>query len=169
MHLLTVLDRHVGPERVSRNVTHPLDGLKVACHYGCHALRPADVTDFDDPLTPTVFERVLAATGADPVQWDLRLECCGHPLRERDETISGALMRRKLESARDAGAHAVATACTYCQMQFDGERTHLPAEDPLHTAPPALLVTQLLGLAMGLGGKDLGLDENRFLQRYLSY
>ncbi|HKK32475.1 MAG TPA: CoB--CoM heterodisulfide reductase iron-sulfur subunit B family protein [Desulfomicrobiaceae bacterium] len=169
VHLLTVLDRYVGTAAITGNVTHSLDGLKVACHYGCHALRPAEVTDFDDPLAPTVFERVVAATGAEPVHWDLRLECCGHPLRGRDETISGALMRRKLESVRDSGAHVLATACTYCQLQFDEERIHLPAQDPLLTAPPALLVTQLLGLATGLGGGDLGLDKNRFLQTYLSY
>ena len=157
LHLLTVLDEHVGAERLAEAATRPLTGLTVACHYGCHALRPSDVTDFDDPLAPTVFERTIRALGADTVDWDLRLECCGHPLRGRDDAVSEALLRKKLSSAEAAGADVVATACTYCQMQFDTERMRLPAADPVHAAPPAVLVTDLAARALGLAtGADHG-------------
>lgn len=145
-HLLTVLDRAMGVGALQANVVRPLSGVKVACHYGCHALRPADVTEFDDPLAPTMFQRVIAALGAAPVPWELSLECCGHPLRGRDDTISNALMRKKLENASAAGADVVATGCTYCQLQFDSERCKTPGVE----APPAVLVSQLVGLALGL-------------------
>ena len=161
VHLLTALDRDVGERGLADLVTRPLDGLRVACHYGCHALRPATVTHFDDPLAPTVFERVIAAAGAEPVGWDLRLECCGQPLRGREDAVSEALMRKKLEDAAASGAAAVATACTYCQLQFDVERARLPRGDALHAAPPAVLFTQLLGLAFGLDAEELGLERNR--------
>ncbi|WP_243546639.1 CoB--CoM heterodisulfide reductase iron-sulfur subunit B family protein [Pseudodesulfovibrio tunisiensis] len=160
-HLLTVLAKHVGIDTLRGRVSRPLAGLAVACHYGCHALRPGDVTGFDDPLAPTIFERVVAALGAEPVNWDLRLECCGHPLRGRDDVISEALMRRKLEDAQTAGAQIVATACTYCQMQFDTERDRLDWRDPLRSAPPAVLISQLVGLALGLDSDCLGLGKNR--------
>ncbi|MGD9187656.1 MAG: heterodisulfide reductase-related iron-sulfur binding cluster, partial [Desulfobacteraceae bacterium] len=58
----------------------PLTNLRVAAHYGCHALRPANITGFDNPLTPTIFERLIEATGASIADWPLRLDCCGHPL-----------------------------------------------------------------------------------------
>ena len=160
-HLLTVLDRRVGAETLAAKVVSPLSGLKVACHYGCHALRPGKVTGFDDPLAPTVFERVVAALGAETVDWELRLECCGHPLRGRDEVISESLMRRKLESADTAGADVLATACTYCQLQFDVERDRLPFNSPWRAMPPAVLVSQLVGAALGLDEATLGLARNR--------
>lgn len=160
-HLLTVLDSHVGVDTLAGQVTVPLRGLRVACHYGCHALRPGSVTGFDDPFAPTVFERVVTAFGAETVDWDLRLECCGYPLRGRDEVIAESLMRRKLESADSAGAHLLATACTYCQLQFDVERDRLPYNSPWRAMLPAVLVSQLVGLAMGLDEDRLGVNRNR--------
>ncbi len=160
-HLLTVLDQDIGPDRLKTLTKNSLKGVKVACHYGCHALRPSTVTGFDDPLAPTVFERVLSSIGAEPVDWDLRLECCGHPLRGRDDVISAELMRKKLEDAENVGADVVATACTYCQMQFDKERDALSNHHPLRKAPPAVLVTQLIGKALDIDRKALGMDKNR--------
>ncbi len=160
-HLLTILDEQVGVDELKKRVKNPLNGVKIACHYGCHALRPSTVTGFDDPLAPTVFERVIAALGAETLDWDLRLECCGHPLRGRDDVISTSLMRKKLEDAENVGADVVATACTYCQIQFDHERDLLSLNHPARKAPPAMLVTQLVGMALGLEEGDLGLNKNR--------
>jgi heterodisulfide reductase subunit B len=159
-HLLTILDEQVGVEILQRHAATPLTGVKVACHYGCHALRPGNVTGFDDPLAPTLFERIIRALGAETVDWDLRLECCGHPLRGRDDVISDALMRKKLEDAASAGADVIATACTYCQLQFDKERDLLPYNAALRQAPPAVLVTQLIGTALGLDSGAVGMDKN---------
>jgi heterodisulfide reductase subunit B len=159
-HLLTVLDERVGADVLRERTVNPLDGVRVACHYGCHALRPSNVTGFDDPLAPTVFERIIRALGAETVDWDLRLECCGHPLRGRDDVISAALMRKKLEDAASAGADVVATACTYCQLQFDRERGLLPVNAPLRQAPPAVLVTQLMGLALGVDARAVNMEKN---------
>jgi heterodisulfide reductase subunit B len=108
-----------------------------------------------------VFERVVTALGAETVDWALRLECCGHPLRGRDEVISESLMRRKLESAAGAGAHVLATACTYCQLQFDVERDRHSFNSPWRVMVPAVLVSQLVGAALGLEEKKLGLTRNR--------
>jgi heterodisulfide reductase subunit B len=150
-HLLTVLDEDVGADRLRQKTVNPLTDLKIACHYGCHALRPSRVTGFDDPFAPTIFERIIQALGATTVEWDLRLECCGYPLRGRDNVVSTALMRKKLEDVRTSGADLMATACTYCQMQFGQERSTLPANDPLHTAPEAVLFTRLVEKAFGSG------------------
>ena len=143
-HFLQVLDAE--RDVVTRAISHPLQ-LKVACHYGCHALRPENITHFDDPMAPTIFERLVAATGATPLNWELRLECCGYPLRGRDEHISDLLMAKKMASAKASGADVLATACTYCQLQFGRETGHIPA----------VLFPQLLGLALGLAPGDLGL------------
>jgi heterodisulfide reductase subunit B len=153
-HLLTVIDEDAGADRLRQKTVNPLTDLRVACHYGCHALRPSRVTGFDDPFAPTIFERIIQALGAKTVDWDLRLECCGYPLRGRDDVVSTRLMRKKLENVRASGANLMATACTYCQMQFGQERAKLPANDPLHTAPEAVLFTRLIERALGLTDKE---------------
>lgn len=144
-HLLQVLDDSL--EAVAVAVTRPLRSLRLACHYGCHALRPGGITHFDDPLAPTVFERVAAVTGAEPLPWELRLECCGYPLRGRDEAISDLLMAKKQAAAGASGADLLVTACTYCQLQFGRDGGGIPA----------VLFPQLLGLTLGLAPADVGL------------
>jgi heterodisulfide reductase subunit B len=158
-HLLTVLDDDIGIDELRRSVQKPLTGLKVAAHYGCHALRPGNITGFDNPLAPTLFERLVSATGATTVEWPLRLDCCGHPLWEKNNRFALALMHNKLTDACQAGAQVMATACTYCQMQFDQVQAQYGSQQdrPL----PAVLYSQLLGAAMGIDDTSLGLGQNR--------
>lgn len=158
-HLLSVLAEDIGCEVIETRVARPLDRLPVAAHYGCHALRPGHVVQLDNPLAPTIFESLIAAIGATPVDWPLRLDCCGHPVGEKNPALSRQLMQAKLEDARMAGARIVATACTYCQIQFDaGPGDTGPGE--AGARPPAVLVSQLVGWAMGLPAEALGLDTD---------
>lgn len=160
VHLLTALDQDVGAEAIRAAVTRPLQELRVAPHYGCHALRPGYVTGFDNPLAPSVFERLIEAAGACPVDWPLRLECCGNPLWGKNDEMAARLAVKKLLDASESGAELLCTACTYCQMQFDQYRDKLPPTPGLAAAPPAVLYAQLLGLALGLDPKKLGLEQN---------
>jgi len=155
-HLLTALKTDLGLHVLRDAVKQPLQGYPVAVHYGCHALRPSDVTHFDNPLAPTVFESVVAATGASAVPWPLRLECCGRPLWEKNNDLALSLMRRKVSDAIESGAKAMITACTYCQLQFgSGRMEHLAAQTSYRELP-SILVSQLLGTALGLSGETLG-------------
>ncbi|MFZ5813085.1 MAG: heterodisulfide reductase-related iron-sulfur binding cluster [Thermodesulfobacteriota bacterium] len=160
-HLLSVLARDPGLAAIRAAVIRPLSGLRVAAHYGCHTLRPSTVTRFDDPRSPTIFEGLLAALGATPVSWTLRLECCGQPLAGKNDRLASALAHSKYVSAMEAQARVMATACTYCQMQLG--RTGLACETPLAwdreptrtsslPAPPlpVVAVSRLAGAAMGL-------------------
>jgi heterodisulfide reductase subunit B len=154
-HLLQVLvmasDRGALRDRIRR----PLQGVRIAAHYGCHALRPGNVVQFDNPRNPTLFEKLVAATGATAVDWPLRLECCGDPLRERNDHLAHKLAARKYDDARQAGAQLLATACTHCQMQFDracGGQARAGG-NPL----PAVLYSQILGRALDLPVDELGL------------
>lgn len=158
-HLLNLLDTGIGVERLRDRISHPLKELHVAASYGCHALRPGNITQFDNPLSPTLFERLITATGATPVNWPLRLECCGRPLWKKNSRFSLDLMNSKIADARQAGAQILITACTYCQLQFDNvQADHSADRGPLL---PAVLYTQLLGTAMGFAPEALGLCANR--------
>jgi len=158
-HLLTVLDEDIGAKRLQERIVRPLTGLKVAASYGCHALRPGNITQFDNPLTPNIFERLIATTGAAPVEWPLSLECCGHPLSQKNNRFALSLMAAKIGDAHQSGAQVLATACTYCQLQFD--TVQADHASPEGQVLPALLFTQLLGHAMGLSADALGISANR--------
>jgi heterodisulfide reductase subunit B len=158
VHLLSLLHHQVGGEMLKAQVVAPLKGLIVAAHYGCHALRPATVTGFDNPTAPQLFENLVVATGATPVLWSRRTECCGSPLMETNPRMALALMEKKLASAQEAGADHLCSACTHCQLQFDGVRRQHPQSDPTQEQLKTILYPQLLGLAMGLPEDQLGLD-----------
>ncbi|WP_320040401.1 CoB--CoM heterodisulfide reductase iron-sulfur subunit B family protein [uncultured Desulfobacter sp.] len=157
-HMLTLLDREIDKGVIQRSVVHPLDGIKVAASYGCHALRPSSITGFDErPNAPTIFERIIKLTGAEPVNWSRGLECCGNPLLEKNSLLARDFVLKKYESAKHEGADIICTACNYCHMQFEyGRELILKSEstDPI----PAVLLTQLLGHAMGLEKNLAGVE-----------
>ena len=64
-------------ERLAQRVCLPLDGLKVACYYGCALLRPTEVCNFDDDEQPHTMEDLVALSGAFPIEWNFKNECCG--------------------------------------------------------------------------------------------
>ncbi|UCF91521.1 MAG: CoB--CoM heterodisulfide reductase iron-sulfur subunit B family protein [Desulfobacterales bacterium] len=160
-HLLSVMAEDVGIAKIRAKRKHVYDGLKVAAHYGCHALRPANVVRFDNPLAPTLFEKLVDATGAQSVDWPRRLDCCGSPLWEKNQALALELMRKKLEDALQAGAQVLCTACTYCQIQFDTVRAAELNAGGLEGRLPSILYPQLLGLCLGLSAESLGLADNR--------
>jgi heterodisulfide reductase subunit B len=152
LHLLDFLGRELEPQAIAAAVARPQRGLAVAAHYGCHALRPSDVVALDNPHAPVLFERLIAAAGARPVDWPRRLECCGAPIAASSPIIASRMRAAKLADASESGAQWLCTACPWCQEQL------APA------APAGLRVVlypQLLGLAMGLDAGDLGMGGSR--------
>ena len=71
-------------------------------------------------------------------------------------------MQRKLLSAAQAGADFLCTACTYCQMQFEQKNPSKLIGKNAEQIIPAILISQLLGLSIGMETDDIGInDENR--------
>ena len=162
-HLLTVLSDDIGLPALYASIVNPQVGLRVAAHYGCHALRPSNVVHFDDPLAPSIFEDLIFATGAKAVDWPRRLDCCGNPLWGKNNAISLSLMQNKLSDAAESGADCICTACTYCQLQFDTLQSAVKPDDDVSQRLPSTLYTQLLGVSMGLPERVLGIRRN-FIQ-----
>jgi len=151
-HLLPLLARRVGAAALVTAVRTPRTGLRVAAQYGCHTLRPSNVSRFDNPLAPTTFETLIRATGATPVDWPRRLDCCGDPLHEANAPLSAHMTRTKIADALASGAEVLCTACPHCHLRFDAAQAD-SSEPTIRT----LLYTQLLGLALGLPAGSLGL------------
>ncbi|MGA2030634.1 MAG: CoB--CoM heterodisulfide reductase iron-sulfur subunit B family protein [Thermoguttaceae bacterium] len=157
-HLLDVLVNHLGVDAIRARVQRPLQGLRVACYYGCLLTRPPEIVAFDDPEHPTAMDRLVAAAGAEPVEWPYKTECCGASLSVTHSEIVGRLGHRLLSMARQAGAQCLVVACPLCQVNLDLRQADACAAHGPLAPTPALYITQLLGLALGLAPKELGLQ-----------
>jgi heterodisulfide reductase subunit B2 len=157
-HLLDVLFNQCGVEGIRAKVRQPLQGVRVACYYGCLLTRPPEIVAFDNAEHPTCMDELLAAAGAEVVDWPFKTECCGASLAITRSDVVERLAHRLLSMARSAGAECLAVACPLCESnldlrQADARKIHGSIPDT-----PILYVTQLLGLALGLSRKDVGLD-----------
>ncbi len=160
-HLLTVLHGEVGLEALKPLILKTYSGLQIAVSYGCHALRPSNVTGFDDPVAPTLFDELVEITGAYSVDWSRKLDCCGAPLTGVNDDLAMDMALNKITSAREAGAHYVCTACPYTHLQFDWVQNEMAGRSEEWEPLAAILYPQLLGLSMGIDEQTLGLYENR--------
>jgi len=159
-HLFEVLFNDIGLEKIGEKVVKTFKGLKIATHYGCHILRPKEIVQFDNPISPSKFDKLVEITGAESISWSTKLECCGSPMLGVDDDLSWDLTENKLKDARQSKADFLCSACVYCQLQFDRVQKMMLAKrngsDPL----PSILYTQLLGLSLGIDEADLGIDLN---------
>ena len=103
-------------------------------------------------MAPTVFETLVSLTGATPVDWPRRLDCCGDPLHQANAALSQHMTRAKIADALESGAEAICSACVHCHLRFDAVQ-----QQSSGPSIRTLLYTQLLGLAMGLPERSLGL------------
>ncbi len=159
-HLLDVLYNQVGIEQLKEKIKRTYRGLKIATHYGCHILRPSKIVKFDNPLSPTIFDKLVEVTGAESISWRTKLDCCGAPVLGIEDHLSMDLTEKKIKDAKQAGADYVCVACPFCHIQFDRVQKSRSTRLGMRYYLPSVLYPQLLGLCMGIDEKTLGLDMN---------
>jgi heterodisulfide reductase subunit B len=158
-HLLEILARDVGPETIAAAVKRPLKGLRIVSYYGCLLSRPPEVTQFDDAENPTLMDKLVDACGAEAVDWPHKTECCGASYSITDVGIVQTLTREILAMAKAAGADCIVTACPLCQLNLDMRQKEIEAKFGESYGLPVFYFTQVLGLALGLEPKALGLGS----------
>jgi heterodisulfide reductase subunit B len=157
-HVLDVLVNYFGLDQVGAKIQRPLTGLRVASYYGCLLTRPPEIVAFDDPEHPTCMDDLLAAAGAEPVDWPYKTECCGASLSMTHSKAVGRLGYKLLTMAREAGADCLAVACPLCQVNLDLRQADAAKTRGSIPPTPTLYFTQLLGLALGLSHEELGIQ-----------
>ncbi len=156
-HLIEVFIQDVGIEAIRDKVTKPLEGLKVAPYYGCQILRPKK--DDEDVEQAEFFEELLSALGADPVPYPLKLKCCGGSLLVSNRIAALSMARNLLQNAEDNNADVIATACPMCQINLECYQQQVNQEFGTRFEVPVVYFTQLMGLALGILGKKLGIGK----------
>lgn len=161
VHLLDVLHQDLGPGAIRDQILYPMTGMRIAVHYGCHLMRPSSELMFDDPFWPTKFDELVEALGAESVAYPSKMDCCGNLLlRAGEEGSSQAMARSKLRDMIAHQADAVTVVCPSCMMQYDNMQYLLQrAGEELQL--PVFYYPELLGLALGLSGQELGLERHR--------
>jgi heterodisulfide reductase subunit B len=160
-HILELLRDIVGVEKIRSVVNRPLKGLKLATHYGCHAIRPSKIGLVDDPEDPHVLEELIEALGAEADDYPERLDCCGQGLAMTTGKTALAIAGDKLKAIQDRGFDAVILVCPFCMKMLDGKQNAIRvATQQKDINLPVLYYTQLLGLAMGIEAEKLAINLN---------
>ena len=159
-HLMQMFVDEVGLDAISARTSNPLEGLKVAPYYGCQIVRPRKSGQvLGEVEDPTFFEDLLEAIGAEPVDFPLRLRCCGASLIVTNRAAALDMLRLLLESAVASGVDVIATACPLCQVNLECYQAAVNHEFGTDFAVPIAYFTQLMGVAFGKEPKDLGIGR----------
>lgn len=156
-HLIEVFVQDVGFDAIKAKVTRPLKGLRVAPYYGCQILRPRKAKE--DVEQPRFFEDLISAIGAEPVDYLLRLSCCSGALIITNRRAALSMVRNLLECAVRSKAAIIATACPLCQVNLECYQKQVNHEFGTDLNVPVVYFTQLVGLALGIPPKRLGIGS----------
>lgn len=161
-HFLTYLLNEVGLDAIKGKVTKSLTGLKVACHTGCHYMRPMEIMQTEeDHEHPQNLRKVVATTGATIVDYDEEHMCCGYAIERADPDVSLRRLQKKLDSAVNAGADVIVAICPTCFSHMDNNQRNLKKKFEKDYDIPILYLTEILAIAMGFTFDELELKNHR--------
>lgn len=142
-----------------QHMVRSLKGLRVACYYGCLTTRPRTVTGGEDPENPMQMDKIVAVTGAEPVEWAYKTECCGASHQVDAPDAARPLVERILRNAQANGAQAIVTACPLCNLNLDMREGECRDGNKNYDIP-IYQFTQLLAVCMGAGAKQVGIHKH---------
>ena len=157
-HPLDVLYSDVGVERIRALATRRWHGGRVACYYGCQALRP--YAEADQAYNPMRMDELLQAVGVPTVDYPLKTKCCGGSLTGTIHQVGVRLNYILLKEAVRRGAQGVATMCSLCQFNLDAYQSEMREEAHEVFDVPVVYFTQILGWALGGDFRSLGLHRS---------
>jgi len=159
-NILTILYEDIGVERIRKSVKHKLKKLKVAAHYGCHAIRPTTIERPDDAEKPTKIQELLEVLGAKSPDYPELLDCCAANIigvnPEKSLTVAG----NKVDIIKQRGYNSICNICPFCQKQLGGSQDVAGRIVQKDLKIPSLYLTQYVGLALGIDEEALGLQMN---------
>lgn len=160
-NFLWVLVEDIGLDKLASLVKRPLDGLRIAPFYGCYIIRPTDRLGYHEhPERDLYLEQVIETIGAESVAYTGSHKCCGFPVITMNKKTSLTQTGRHLGDAIDAGADALVTPCPLCHLNLDMQQPEAQKFVNRDLGIPVLHFPQLIGLALGLEPKELGMGKH---------
>jgi heterodisulfide reductase subunit B len=146
-------------DKIDGKVTQPFN-YKVAGYYGCLLVRPHGILKYDRAENPQSMDVILQKLGAKPVEWPFKTTCCGAGLSVSNTPVVAKLSGEIIDDAVSRGAEYIAVACPMCHSNLDMRRKDIEAYMKRSFPVPVLYITQVLGLAIGLDIKKLGIQRH---------
>jgi succinate dehydrogenase / fumarate reductase cytochrome b subunit len=160
-HFLWILLEDVGEDLLQAQITNPLTGLRAAPFYGCYIQRPTEALGFEEhPDRGKALERIIEILGAEVVDFPGKARCCGFPILTINKINSLSMVATHTQDAKSHGADIMVTPCPLCHLNLDGMQAQAASQHNTSINLPILHLPQLLGLAMGMEPKTLGLQRN---------
>ena len=167
IHALDWIKQGVGEDELKRRVKNSLQGLKIANYYGCMYTRPRHIFPEKDQggssestSKPHFMDDLLAAAGAENVDFPLKTACCGGAHVLSDSDTSTKLVLNILQAAELAGADVIATECPTCHSGLEMHQVRAEKVLGKKTRVKMMYFTQLLGVALGVSPRRLSVHEN---------
>ena len=160
-NFLWILVEEIGLDAVREKVVRPLEGLRIAPFYGCYIVRPTKRLGISADLPRDRYlDDLIAALGAEPVEYAGARKCCGFPVITMNKTTWLRQAGRHLAGAIDAGADCLVTPCPLCHLNLDLQQPDAAKFVERDLDIPVLHLPQMVGLALGLEPKELGMNKH---------
>ena len=160
-NFLWLLVEEIGLEQLRSRVVRPLANLKVGPFYGCYIVRPRARLGIDEEHPRDQYlHLVIEALGGTVIEYAGMRKCCGFPIITMSKRASLKQAGRHLGDAVDAEADCLVTPCPLCHLNLDLQQPLAEREVGRQLQMPVLHLPQLVGLALGLAPKELGLSRH---------
>jgi succinate dehydrogenase / fumarate reductase cytochrome b subunit len=160
-HFLWLMVEEIGLEEIAKKVKRPLAGLRVGPFYGCYVIRPTDRLGIDEEHPRDRYLHwLIEALGGTVIDYAGVYKCCGFPIITMNKEASLKQAGRHMGDAIDAEADCVVTPCPLCHLNLDLQQPLAAKYAGRSLGMPVLHLPQLVGLALGLEPKELGLNRH---------
>ncbi|MFX1487075.1 MAG: CoB--CoM heterodisulfide reductase iron-sulfur subunit B family protein [Promethearchaeota archaeon] len=138
-------------DKIKENIQVPLNGTRIAIHYGCHYTISCSDVFLDDPKNPMFLDELVESFGATPVHYKEKNLCCGGGWISRytNRDLSLQVTRRKIDSFIEEDADMILVICPFCLNIYDRAQTELETLELLKSRIPVLHLSQLVALLLG--------------------
>ena len=124
-------------------------------------MRPVERIGIDDAHPrDTYMEQVIEALGGTVIDYAGSQKCCGFPIITMNKEASLRQAGRHMGDAKDAEADCVVTPCPLCHLNLDLQQPLAEKVVGRDIGMPVLHLPQLVGLALGLSPKELGMTKH---------
>lgn len=158
-HLLEVLVFDVPSNDLQAKIRRPLRGVRAVPYYGCLLVRPHRLGGVESREAPTALERLIDLSGAVPLPFVAKTDCCGGSVVLSRESVAISLTAKILAEAETLQPDCMVVACPLCHFMLDAKRRAVELVLGRRVEFPVLYFTQALGLALGLPARLLGLHR----------
>jgi succinate dehydrogenase / fumarate reductase cytochrome b subunit len=160
-HFLWLLVEEIGLDVLKSKVVRPLTDLKVGPFYGCYIIRPTDRLGIDEEHPRDRYlGMVVEALGGTVIEYAGMNKCCGFPIITMSKDASLKQAGRHLGDAKDADADCLVTPCPLCHLNLDLQQPAAEKAVGRELDLPVLHLPQMVGLALGLEPKELGMHKH---------